>query len=145
MKMTVVVIDDFDEMSDAVAEVLESEQFDVVGFCDPREALDYINENKVEVVITDIRMPEIDGTEVIRRLKETDPLIQVIIMSAYPSIQLIIQMLEVGAADFLIKPFDVDILRRVVEQALDRFERWEHLKVEYVKQKKMRIKNRRAS
>ncbi|MBU1863089.1 MAG: response regulator [Candidatus Omnitrophica bacterium] len=145
MKRTVVVIDDFDEMTDAVADVLESDKFDVVCFSEARAALDYINENKVEVVITDVRMPEIDGTEVIRRLKETDPLIQVIIMTAYPSVYLIIQMLEAGAVDFLIKPFDVEILQRAVEQALDRFQRWEHLKIEYVKQKKKKLNDRRAS
>jgi DNA-binding NtrC family response regulator len=105
------------------------EEYDVTGFTDPGEAVRYISENPCEVVVTDLSMPEIDGLEVLRAVKGGLPDADVVIMTAYGSIDTAVEAMKEGAYDYIIKPFTTDELllhlknlfekRRLYEENVD--------------------------
>lgn len=89
-----------------------------------REALQLIASQEPDMVFLDLLMPEMGGIEVLRRIKEMSSEIQVAIVTAYASLENAQEALRLGAADYLIKPFDKGDVERVVEKGLSR--RWEH-------------------
>lgn len=74
------------------------------------EALSILNDLKPDLVIMDVRMPKMDGLEVLEKIKESHPQIQVIMMTAYSTTEKAIQAIKLGAYDYLTKPFDNDEL-----------------------------------
>jgi signal transduction histidine kinase len=86
------------------------------------KALETFAQKKADVALLDIRMPGMTGLEVLHQLKQTDPDIEVILLSAYESIDYIRQALRLGACDYITKPYEVDNLRTVVSHAMDRRE-----------------------
>ncbi|MGN6387701.1 MAG: sensor histidine kinase [Verrucomicrobiota bacterium] len=86
------------------------------------QAIDAFEKNRADVAIVDIRMPGMDGMEVLRRLKEIDPQVEVILLTAYETVDYIREALRLGAADYITKPFRVEILRSAVCNAMERRE-----------------------
>ena len=84
------------------------------------EALRKVEENRYDVVILDIMMPKMDGLEVLQRVKETHPDIDVIMVTGLSQIETAVRCMKLGAFDYLPKPFDPDELKLVVERALER-------------------------
>jgi DNA-binding NtrC family response regulator len=78
----------------------------------------------VDVVITDIMLPGVLGTELFFQLKKIEPFIQVIIITGVPTLETIRQMLDGGANDFIIKPFEMEDLKRMVADSFARLDRW---------------------
>jgi len=91
------------------------------NFCDsPHDALRYLEREPVDVVISDVRMPEIDGIEFLRRAKSSRPSCDVILMTAYASVECARAALKEGAADFITKPFSVQSeMIPLIHQLLD--------------------------
>jgi len=87
---------------------------------DGAEALKKIDENDYDVVVLDIMMPEIDGLEVLRRVKETHPDIEVIMITGLSQIETAVRSMKLGAFDYLSKPFEPDELKLVVARAVER-------------------------
>lgn len=85
---------------------------------DGEEALRIFGEIKPDVVLSDIRMPAMDGITLLRHLKEKDPQVPVILVTGYPSVDVAIQGMKEGASDFLTKPFRLDQVQIVLEKAL---------------------------
>lgn len=83
-------------------------------------ALETFQTKRADVALLDIRMPGMTGLEVLRQLKELDPDVEVILLSAYESIDYIRQALRLGACDYITKPYEVDNLRAVVNDAMGR-------------------------
>jgi FixJ family two-component response regulator len=71
-------------------------------------------------MLVDLRMPGMDGIEVLRRTRDLQPKLPVVLLTAYGTVGVAVEAMKLGAADFLQKPFDPDHLRRVVKQVLDR-------------------------
>jgi DNA-binding NtrC family response regulator len=130
MKHRVLVVDDQEVMLDIVREAFCDRDLDIVGVNTAKKALDYVLENRVDIVILDIMLPGLKGTDIFFRLKDADPFIQIIVMTAYPSYETVIHMIKGGACDFLLKPFDDNDLRKIVGEALERLERWSPLRHE---------------
>ena len=86
------------------------------------EALKLMKGCRPDVVITDIKMPDLDGLELLREIQENDPTISVVIMTGYGTIDMAVRALKEGAYDFLQKPFDKDHIVRVVGNCLERTE-----------------------
>lgn len=84
------------------------------------EALDLMEKTRVELVLTDIRMPDMDGIELLQQIKSRDPLITVVIMTAYGTIDVAVNAIKKGAYDFVQKPFTPDEINRVLYKALER-------------------------
>jgi CheY-like chemotaxis protein len=87
---------------------------------DGKEALVKLREKEFGVILLDIRMPGVDGMEVLRQVRESKPDIRIIIITAYGTIELAVEAMKLGAADFIPKPFVPEEIREVVARVLDR-------------------------
>ncbi len=114
---SILIVDDEEIIRDLLAEVLED--YTVSLAADGREAIDILKERKFDLVITDLRMPNVPGEEVVKYARETYPEIGVIVISAYSSLHTVSQSITNGACAFLSKPFSIKELMQTVETALD--------------------------
>jgi len=104
----ILVIDDDPEVASVVSSVLEQEGFSVTCSHGAVNALDLIGENRFDIVITDIRMPEVDGIGILKKVKDISFETEVIIITGYGTLQNAIEALKEGASDFLLKPVDME-------------------------------------
>jgi DNA-binding NtrC family response regulator len=92
---------------------------EVEVFEDSRKALERIDQTDFDIVITDIRMDEVDGIEILEHVQRKSPRTRVIMITGYAMMSLAKKAMEKGAFDFIAKPFKPDDLRRVVARAAD--------------------------
>ena len=85
-----------------------------------REALGYFYKNNCSLIISDIRMPEMNGLELLKNVKAVRPDMMFIIMTAYPEIDMAVEAIRLGANDFIIKPVDLELMVFSVKKALER-------------------------
>jgi two-component system C4-dicarboxylate transport response regulator DctD len=126
MKLKMMVIDDDAITLTMLKSYLDGyEELDVRYVDNPSQALRLIEAEKFNIVMSDIVMPGMDGITLVRTIRNTDPLIHLIIMTSHSSLSFVIQALEAGALDFVIKPFsgqeEIDL---VVGSSIRRWERW---------------------
>lgn len=119
---SILVVDDEAALRYSVSKTLQRVGYSVREASNGEDALDIIRGEMFDVVLTDIRMPPgLDGVELVRRIKDTDPDTVVILMTAYPSLNTAVEALRLGAHDYLIKPSSsVDIcasVQRGIERA----------------------------
>ena len=100
--------------------ILEEEGYRVDTARDGAAALERFAESAADVVITDWKMPRMDGVELVRRLREQDAHVPVIVCTAHGDVGTAVQAMRAGAEDYLTKPIDLDALTRVLERALER-------------------------
>jgi DNA-binding NtrC family response regulator len=91
--------------------------FDVATRVDPDEALDTLAVDDFQIVVTDLQMQRTNGIELCRRLRDNRPDIPVIIMTGFGSQEAVVEAIRAGAYDFVVKPFDVDLLQIAIERA----------------------------
>jgi DNA-binding NtrC family response regulator len=116
----VLIVEDDLEMADTCERIFRREGIPVAKTYSGEEALQLIRTDpEISIVLTDLRMPGMDGTEVLRRVKELRPEVDVIIMTGYGTIQNAIQAMKIGATDYITKPFDREELLRSVNQILE--------------------------
>jgi DNA-binding NtrC family response regulator len=120
MKGQILVVDDEEIVIQSCLRVLSGGGYQIDAARDGREALRAIGENGYDVVILDIKMPKMDGMEVLRRVKEAHPDIDVIMITGLHEIETAVQAMKLGAFDYLPKPFDPEELEMVVARAFER-------------------------
>jgi len=118
-KSTVLVIDDYPSARDAVSSALKGD-FDCLSAESARGGLEILVRNPVDAVVLDIQMPEMDGIEVLKRIKEMGINTQVILLTGHGSLETAKEAVRYGAFDYLIKPFDIFNLREVVAGAVEK-------------------------
>ncbi len=118
-KGSIVVIDDEPDMCTVLTKSLNIEGYHVTSFTNPLKALDYIQKYKPDVVLTDIRMDELNGMEVLKRIKEQDQTIAVVMITAFGTIENAIEAMKRGAFHYLRKPFKRNEVIAVVEKAIE--------------------------
>jgi DNA-binding NtrC family response regulator len=116
----ILVVDDEKSMTELLGIMLRREGYEVVAAGSRSSAADLLARSHVDMVITDVKLPDGDGTEILRHVKAASPETAVIMMTAYGSTQAAVGAMKLGAHDYLIKPFDVDELKIVVRSAFDR-------------------------
>jgi len=117
---TILVADDEPGMREGVARALRREGFHVITAEDGAAALDTLRKAPVDLLIADLRMPGLDGLELLRAARLVAPETEVIVLSGHGTVEEAVEAMKEGAWDFLTKPFDRAPLVRVVRQALDR-------------------------
>ena len=122
MRARILVVDDEEIVIKSCLRILGGGDLQVDAVQDGLAALRAIQENAYDVVILDIMMPEMDGLEVLRQVKESRPDIDVIMVTGLSQIDTAVQAMKLGAFDYLPKPFDPDELSLVVNRALERRE-----------------------
>lgn len=114
----VLVIDDERIVLDSVRKILNAENFEVDVTPNGFEGIRFVQKNSYDIVLTDVRMPDISGKIVLREVKRTMPDLPVIIISGFATVQSAIQCMRLGAATVLEKPFTPDELTSAVSLAL---------------------------
>ncbi len=115
----VLLVEDKDTLRNALRMTLENEGYVVSDFGDPKSAIAKLSGTPFQIVLTDLRMPNGTGLDVLRAVKSIDRDIPVIMMTAYGSIDEAVQAMKEGAFDFLQKPVDTNHLLLLVERALE--------------------------
>jgi len=113
------VIDDEQVVLDSVGKILADEDYKVDVTLSGREGIDKAVKEDYDIVLTDIRMPDIGGMRVLRDVKRAKPSLPVVMITGYASIESSVQAMKMGAADYLEKPFTPDQLLKAVASALD--------------------------
>jgi DNA-binding NtrC family response regulator len=120
MKARILVVDDEEIVVKSCLRILGEGDYEAEGVESGEEALRRIEARPYDVVILDIMMPKVDGLEVLRRVKESHPDIDVIMVTGLSQIDTAVRSMKLGAFDYLPKPFDPDELKVVVGRALER-------------------------
>lgn len=118
MKPRILIVDDEIQLLDVSAEILEDLDAEVERETSAIRALQRLREESFDLLITDLKMPEMSGVELLRAVRTELPGIAVIIMTAYPTVETAIEALRQGANDYVIKPFRAEALLHTVERAL---------------------------
>jgi DNA-binding NtrC family response regulator len=119
MAAKILIIDDEQSMLDAVGILLRSEGFETSTYQNAREAMDRLDEIAPDVVLSDIRMPLMSGTDVLETVHNRDPLVPVILMTAQATLQSAVKAVNEGAFYYMQKPFNNDELVALVRRAVE--------------------------
>jgi UDP-3-O-acyl N-acetylglucosamine deacetylase len=119
MAETILVVDDEAQIRNTLRGVLSDEGFDVLEAENGRAALQVLEKQEPRLAIVDIWMPEVDGIELVQRMRTRAPGLPIIVISGHGTIETAVRVIRDGAFDFLEKPFQLDALLRVVGRALD--------------------------
>lgn len=116
----ILVVDDDSASVEAVTEILEREGYDLFAASGGREALEILAAENLDVVITDEKMPDLSGIDLLKHIKDNYPYTQVIILTGYGSIDSAVEATKAGADGYLEKPIQLNILRQTAKNALEK-------------------------
>ena len=114
----ILVLDDEKIVLESVSRILEGEQYQVKTCRSGKEALEALKDDSFDILVTDLKMPGLDGIETIKLCSDHDPDLSVIIITAYPSVDSAVTAMKLGALDYVQKPFTPDQLTEVIEKAM---------------------------
>jgi DNA-binding NtrC family response regulator len=121
MSHTIVIIDDETDLLDLLKLILtEKTDYSILTTSDPKEALDWCREFHADVLISDLRMPQMEGIELLKLLKAQDKTIPFIIMTAFGTIESAVEAMRQGAFDYITKPFRKEQILMTINKALDK-------------------------
>ncbi len=126
MNINVLIVDDEVEINNTLTRFLELEdRYSIDSVTDPFEALEKVKREKIHILLSDIMMPGMSGIELLEQVKMADGLTQVIMMTAYSTIDKVVECLEKGANDYILKPFDdLEEVKMVLDITADKLSRW---------------------
>jgi DNA-binding NtrC family response regulator len=116
---TILVVEDRESMAEMLQETLEAEGYKVISARDGLEGIRCLKEGKIDLVLSDLKLPGKEGIEILKASREENHLIPVIIMTAYGSVETAVAAMKAGAFDFITKPFDTDHLLLLIKRALE--------------------------
>lgn len=119
-KSKILVIEDEKNMREILKILLEGEGYEVFTATDGVEGVGWINREIFDLIITDIKMPGLDGFQVLKKAQELSPETLVIMITAFGTTESAIESMKLGAYDYLHKPFKIDEIRLVVKNALEK-------------------------
>ena len=112
MRARVLIVDDEADMLDLLMDFLRSKGYEVLTASDGAEALRKVREERPQAILLDVRMPKMDGLQVLREIRKTDKEIGVIMVTAVNEQETGRQAMEMGASDSVVKPLDLQYLER---------------------------------
>lgn len=120
MSKRILIVDDAAFMRMMIKDILSKNGFDIVGEAqDGVQAVELYNELTPDLVTMDITMPEMDGISALKKIRETNPNAKVIMCSAMGQQAMVIDAIQAGAKDFIVKPFQADRVIEAIQKALD--------------------------
>lgn len=140
-RQVVLVVDDDRHVLESVSMLLDAADIDVLTAQNAEEAIRKYRQNKIDCVLSDIKMPGISGIELLKELHDIDPEIPVILMTAYADIDVSIDAIQKGAFDFIIKPYKPAYLILAVKKAL-RFHKIGEIEKDYKKNLEAEVKEK---
>lgn len=118
MRKPILIVDDHQPICKSLSDVINRAGYEAYVANNGYEALEAIQQRRFSVVITDMKMPEMSGMEVLQKAKAIIPDVEVIIMTAYASVDSEMEAMQNGAYDYIRKPFSLDKITTIIEQAL---------------------------
>ena len=115
----ILVIEDKESMRAMLKQTLEGEGYEVIAAQDGAEGIKKLADERIGLVLTDLKLPKKDGFDVLKAVKQESPLLPVIVMTAFGTIETAVRAVKEGAYDFLTKPFDTEHLLVLIKRALD--------------------------
>lgn len=116
----ILIVDDDENIRQTAAQALAPLGYDLISAADGREALAKLDKNRVGLILLDLRMTGLDGLETLRHIAKFRPEVRVILMSAHGTVDSAVEALQLGAVDFITKPFSAQELRDIVMKIIDR-------------------------
>jgi DNA-binding NtrC family response regulator len=117
-RAVILVVDDDAAMRDYLREELEHERFRVETAASGRTGIERVRQGGIDLVVSDVKMPDLDGLDLLREVREVHPAPSVITITAFGSIDTAIRAVKLGAFDYITKPFEIEQLVLVIEKAL---------------------------
>lgn len=121
-KIKIMVVDDEEGMCRLLREILREEGYSTTTFGSPEQALRKLDTAHFDIAIADIKMPGMNGIEFLTRSKEINPAMEIIMITAYGSIENAVEAIKIGAFDYITKPFQSDEIKLAVKKILERKE-----------------------
>ena len=118
--ISILVVDDEVDFLETIVNRLHDRGFVVHGLSNGGAALDYLQENKVDVVVLDVKMPRMDGLTVLKEIKSNLPEVEVIMLTGHASVESGVQGMQIGAFDYLMKPARLEDLIKKIQLAHER-------------------------
>ncbi len=120
MKTRVLLVDDEEEFVQALAERLSIRDYDATVSLRGEDAIEKLRNYNFDVVVLDVRMPGMDGTDVLREMKRIKPLTEVIMLTGHATVETAIEGLKLGAYDYLLKPCETEDLVAKIDKAYEK-------------------------
>lgn len=118
---SILIVDDDQDIVDLVMDYLSGQSYECTGFTDPQEAIASLENHTYDLVLTDLRMGQVSGMDVLRAAKDPDPAgTMVIMMTSYPTVEDAIEAMSNGVENYVLKPFSLDALEHVVRLSLEK-------------------------
>ena len=114
----ILIVDDELNMRLVLTAMLKKEGYEIASAADGSEALSILKSGPIDAVITDLKMPNVDGMELLNHMNDKHPAIPVIIITAHGTVATAVEALKKGALDYITKPFDLDELKNVISKAM---------------------------
>lgn len=128
MDIKILIVDDEKDITESLSRHFQLEGYQVFSTNDPLETMDIIEKNNIKIVISDIVMPGLNGVDLLRKIKESNGIIQVIMISGYVTVSNLLSCLKYGANDCIFKPFEtLDDLTRCVKEATGKLDKWNNI------------------
>jgi len=128
MNIKLLIVDDESSITSSLTRYFELMDYNVKGVNSPLEALETIHRENYMVVISDIMMPEMNGIEMLKKIKKFNGMIQVIMMTGVVTIENVLSCLQNGANDCFLKPLDnLEDMKKAVDESMSKLEKWESL------------------
>jgi len=105
MKKTILICDDEEGIRESLKLILEND-YELLFATNGQEAIESLKKNSVDIVIIDIKMPRMDGIETMRKLKEANPAVKLLVTSGYKSVETAREAISAGAVNYIVKPFE---------------------------------------
>ncbi len=118
MNKKVLVVDDQAGIRILLNEILQKEGYEAYSAANGEEALKIVSEKVPDLVILDMKIPGMDGIEILTRIKAKNADIKVMIMTAYGELNMINEAMEIGAVSYFLKPFDINEIRQSIRMEL---------------------------
>ena len=119
MRPSILIVDDDEVIQETLLDVLKKRGYDIFLAGSGKEALETIKKNIIDLVLLDMRLPDVNGLDVLKKVKELDSEILVIMMTAYSDIQTAVAAMKSGAYHYINKPFELDELKLLIEKGLE--------------------------
>lgn len=113
----VLLVDDEEDFTDTLVSRLKKRQIAVEGVYSGQQALAHLQTHPVDVVVLDVRMPDMDGIETLQEIKARYPLIEVLMLTGHANMEVAIEGMQLGAFDYLMKPIEIDQLLYKIQDA----------------------------
>jgi len=117
-KAQILVIDDDPGMRSTLFDILEASDYLVKDYGKGKEALDWIKKNSFDIVLMDIKLPDIDGMKLLEEVRQINPEAAVVMITGYASLETAVDAMKQGAYAYIVKPFNVDEVKTIIQKAL---------------------------